>query len=234
MQLQCGGCAAAIEAKDIDLPRSLAKCSFCNAIMDLGRREGAAAGGRFADVERPEVRLPERFVTGKDADGTFIRWRWFRPHHLFLVLFALGWNGFILFFFSSFRSTGAPSFFYLLPLVHVGVGVAIAYAALTGLVNSTTVRTGKGVLKIRHRPLPWLGNRDLRGAEIDQLFSAQKTSRTRNGVSTTFAVQAALKSGKSLTLLKGLQELDQALYLEQRIERALGIKDRPEAGEVPR
>lgn len=234
MRLQCGGCAAALETKDIDLARSLAKCSFCNAVMDLGRRQGAAAGGRFADVERPEVRLPERFVTGKDADGTFIRWRWFRPHHLFLVLFALAWNGFLLFFFSNFRNAGAPSFFYLLPLVHVAVGVGIGYAALTGLVNSTTVRTGKGVLTIRHRPLPWLGNRDLRGAEIDQLYCASKVTTNEGRSTTAYQLRAVLKTGKSLTLLRGLPELEQALFLEQRIERALGIKDAPEAGEVPR
>src|SRR5688572_8033915 len=234
MRLQCSGCAAALNTRCSDLSRSLPKCAFCNAVMDLGRREGAAAGGRFADVERPEVRLPERFVTGKDADGAFIRWRWFRPQHLLLVLFALGWNGSLLFFFSMARSMDAPSFFFLVPLIHVAIGVGIGYAALTGLVNSTTVRTGKGILTIRHRPLPWLGNRDLRGSGIDQLYCASKVT-TNDGRSTTaYQLRAVLKTGKTLTLLRGLPELEQALFLEQRIERALGIKDQPEAGEVPR
>lgn len=234
MRLQCSGCAAAIESKDIDLARSLAKCSFCNAIMDLGRREGPAPGGRFPDVERPEVRLPERFRTGKDADGSFIAWRWFRAHHLVLLVFALGWNGFLIFFFSMAAKGNAPPAFFLFPLIHVAVGVGIGYAALTGFVNSTTVRVGKGVLRIRHGPLPWFGNRELRGAEVDQLYCASKTTRNEGSSTTTYELRAVMKTGKMLTLLRGLTEVEQALFVEQRVERGLGIKDQPEAGEVPR
>ena len=154
--------------------------------------------------------------------------------NLFLGVFALGWNGFLVFFFSMAAKGGAPSVFYLFPLIHVAVGLGIGYAALAGFVNSTTVRIGKGVLRIRHGPLPWLGNRDLRGAEIDQLYCASKTSSSKNGTSTTYDVRAVLRSGKTLHLLRGLTEVEQALYVEQRVERALGIKHLPEAGEVPR
>ena len=233
MRLQCGGCAAAIEAKDIDLAKSLARCSFCNAVMDLGRREGAA-GGRFAEVERPEVRLPERFVAGKDAEGTFVRWRWFTPVSLFLLVFAIGWNGFLVFFLAMAAKGGAPPVFFLLPIIHVAVGVGIGYAALLGLFNSTTVRVARGVLRVRHGPLPTFTNRELKRSEVEQLFCARKDGTSRQGPTVSYQLRAVLKSGKAITLLKGLTDLDQALYLEQRIERELGIKDAPEAGEVPR
>jgi len=235
MRLQCGGCAAAIEAKDIDLARSLARCSFCGAVMDLGRREGAERGGRFPEVERPEVPLPERFRTGKDADGAYVSWRWFRPVTLFLLVFAIGWNGFLVGFFTMASKGGAPPVFFLFPLIHVAVGVGIGYAALTGLLNSTTVRVGGGTLRIRHAPLPWTGNRTLRRDEIEQLWCARKVGASKHGSGpVTFEVRARLKGGKSLTLLKGLDAEDQALFLEQRIERGFGIRDRPEAGELPR
>ena len=45
-------------------------------------------------------------------------------------------------------------------------------------------------------------------------------------------VHALLGSGVRRKLLTGLEELDQALFVEQEIEAALGIRDRPMAGEV--
>jgi hypothetical protein len=36
------------------------------------------------------------------------------------------------------------------------------------------------------------------------------------------------------TLVKGLTDADQALYIEQELERHLRIQDQPVAGELPR
>jgi hypothetical protein len=39
---------------------------------------------------------------------------------------------------------------------------------------------------------------------------------------------------KSCRAVSGLAEIEQALFIEQEVERHLGLRDRPMAGEVPR
>ena len=234
MNLKCDSCAAPLEEKQIDEERALARCAFCGAVMDLSRRAGPGPGGRtFRDLERPEVPLPEKFRLEKDGGGIRISWRWFTPAAVFLAFFAVVWNGFLIAFFGMAAASGAPGVFFLFPLIHVAVGVGIGYFALASFLNTTTVSVGGGTVAVRHGPLPWFGNRVLTGREVDQLFCAQKVSHGKHGVSVTHEVNAVLKAGKRLTLLKGLQ-LDQALFVEQRLERQLGIKDRAVGGEVRR
>ncbi len=42
------------------------------------------------------------------------------------------------------------------------------------------------------------------------------------------------RDGRQGKLLSDLESSEEALYLEQVIERALGIKDQPVRGEIPR
>jgi len=234
MELKCSACSAAVATGDIDEARALARCSFCGTLMDLSRRPVPGAGGRaFASVDRPEVPLPPRFQVGKEGTGLRIAWRWFTPAAIFLGVFSLFWCGFLVFWYGMAAAGGAPLVFFLFPLIHVAVGVGIGYVAVAMFVNRTTVTVEKGTVSIRHAPLPWPGNRTLGRADVEQLFCTQKVSHGKNGTTITYQVEAVGKGGRRTTLLKGLEQ-DQALYVEQRVERQLGIGDRPMAGEVPR
>ncbi len=42
------------------------------------------------------------------------------------------------------------------------------------------------------------------------------------------------RDGRKVKLTSDLESSEEALYLEQAIERALGIKDQPVRGEIPR
>ena len=57
-------------------------------------------------------------------------------------------------------------------------------------------------------------------------------SNTRNGASYSYALSAILAGGKRVKLVSGLDQPEDALFLEQKIEGYLGITDRPVAGEM--
>ncbi len=231
----------------------VAKCSGCNAVFDFSEQlspaERAEPAAAATLTQRPlPVALPTGWKIqrrdGEPLDGGFsyrasphhavqelsLSWRWFSPgKHLFMLIFAVGWNSFLVFWYQAVSQGGAPWLFYVFPLVHVAVGVSMAYGALTGLVNRTTITVGDRELTVRHGPLPWRGNHTIAHRDVAQLFCQKHM--TKNKSAHTFAVHAQLQD-RELELVSNLPEARQALYIEQLIEGALGIEDAPVAGEL--
>jgi hypothetical protein len=121
------------------------------------------------------------------------------------------------------------------PLIHLAVGVLLTYTVLAMYLNRTVLEISEGRLTVRHGPLPWPGNRALDVSEVEQLYCQEKVSRNRQGAaSSTYTVSALLKGGRRVPLLDSLPRRDDALFVEQLVEKYLGIDDRPVGGELPR
>jgi hypothetical protein len=147
------------------------------------------------------------------------------------------WCGFLFMWYSMAFAFGSAfgrefAFVTLFPLIHVAVGVGITYTALAGWINRTRITVDQGRISVRHGPLPWLGNKDLDGSNVKQLYSKEKVSRGRNSSTTTYEVHALTASGKNEKLLSGLETSEQALYIEQEIERYFRIEDAPVRGQI--
>jgi hypothetical protein len=65
-----------------------------------------------------------------------------------------------------------------------------------------------------------------------QIYCKEHISRGKNGTTTTYQVRAATHAGVQEKLVESLDSSDQALFLEQEIERFLNIKDAPVVGEL--
>ena len=242
----CSSCGAALRAEDLDRRLGVATCSHCGAMFDLRSRASRrpevdpSAGAAHASSEaaapreRPEVPMPERFRVGRRGKDLIVTWRWFKPVALFLLLFAVAWDSFLVVWYTLALEDGAPLFAILFPLGHVAVGVGITYIALTMLLNRTTVAVSGGMLTVRHGPLPWRPAPTIRAVDLEQLYVERVTKRSKNGTTVTFTVRAVTRDHKGQKVVTGLERLEQALYLEQQIERSLGIEDQPVAGEVRR
>ena len=89
-----------------------------------------------------------------------------------------------------------------------------------------------GQLTIRHGPLPWPGNHTLNSADIEQLFCQEKFRQGKHGGSYTYEVHAVLTDGTKKELVSGLDDADQAIFIEQQLEDHLGIEDRRVPGEL--
>jgi hypothetical protein len=151
--------------------------------------------------------------------------RWFHPgKHLFMLGFVIFWDVFLYLWFNS-PARGAGSFtLEMFPLIHAVVGGALTYSTLAALVNRTWIRVERATLSVKHGPLPWLGGRTYAAGELQQLF-CEKEEKSRNRDSTiVYHLSAVDRDHAKLRLIKNL-ELDQALYLEQKIEMALEIAD---------
>lgn len=225
--LDCRRCGAQITAENINLDTALAKCRQCHAVFGFADR---LSGTRSAPPAM-DVPLPEGLTMSERADTLRLERRWFRPSLFFQLLFCIGWDAFLVFWY-----TNVPDnfLFVVFPLIHVAVGVGLTYATIAGFLNRTIIEAGARHLAIQHAPLPWRGNRRLPVGELQQLFCEEHVRRSDHGSTASYSLNAVLHNGRKLALVKGLPAADQALFLEHALEKHLGIANRPVPGELRR
>ncbi len=239
MKLSCESCGALIPADDINLERLVAKCRHCDSVFSFdGRLAGRVAPRRRPPlpkglaIEKGEPPLPSeptyRTAPVAERGPLEITRRWFRPHHLGLLFFCVFWDGFLVVWYSLGSLMHVPLLFFIFPLLHVAVGLGLTYSTLAGLVNRTFIGVADGSLSIRHAPLPWFGNRSIPVEHLRQLYVRDRVSRGQSGNSTTrWELLAETGDDRTLELVTGLPDRDQAEYLEWAIEEHLGIEDEP-------
>jgi hypothetical protein len=162
-----------------------------------------------------------------------IEQRWLGLETFLLAAFALFWNGFLVVW---FRIAFSEGFWPMAAFgsLHAAVGVVLAYYVLCSFANTTRIRVGSGRLGVEHGPLPWVGQRDLASGAVEQLYCVRKQGSNERRSGSSFTVKALLGDGRALSLVSGLLDAEQALFIEKAVERELGIDDRPVVGEIPR
>jgi hypothetical protein len=227
MQLTCPYCAHEIPAADINLGRMVAKCASCSAVFGFEDQIAAAP----VRARRLDVPLPKGLIVEHQGYDLAITRRWLSPKFFFLVFFCLCWDGFLCFWYSLALSQRVWVM-ALFALGHAAIGVWLTYYTIAGFLNHTLIRVSASQLDVSHGPLPWPGRKRLDSASIAQIFCKEHISRGKNGTTTTYQVHAATRAGVQERLVESLDSSDQALYLEQEIERFLNIKDAPVVGEM--
>jgi hypothetical protein len=228
-ELRCKSCGAPLAPENVVERLSMARCGHCEAVFAL-ERTGPGSDSRR---ERPHVLLPKQMEVVDLGTSFEIRRRWFSPVFVFLVFFCLFWNGFMIVWHGIALSQGLwpMSCFGLL---HTAVGIALLYFTVAGFVNTTVVRVERGMIEVRHGPLPWPGNKSLEAHDVEQLYCREQVNGNKNRSQCTYEVRVLRQGNVRDTLVKGLTDPDQALYIEQELERHLRIVDQPVAGELGR
>lgn len=234
----CPSCRTKLRAEDMSLETLTGKCQLCHALVDLRTVMPAAgvpamaianpAGATHsaADARAPiPVPLPARMVVDARGRDLTIVMRWFSWTYIMMAFFCVMWDGFLVFWYGMAIAT-QNLVMLIFPLLHVAVGVGLTYFTIAGFFNRTTFRIERDYLTVRHGPLPWPGNLEVPTSNLEQLFCTEKVTRGKNGVTIRYGVEAVLKDGRHLKLGSGLEEREQAMFLEQTIEKHLGIQDR--------
>ncbi len=208
MLFSCKACNAALQKDDIDFQTGIASCSHCQAVMSFAKEMGldprpAPPAAPPVQPARPWAAKPRSIQVSNTAMALEFTRRWFNGTFIFLLFFCIFWDGFLIFWYTMRPNTGSGMdlIFFLFPLIHVAVGVALTYYTLAGFVNRTKIRVDDNQLSIRHEPLPWRGTKSLAIREIKQLYCERKITHTKNGTSITYPLNAMLKSAENQQLL---------------------------------
>ncbi|MBU1068767.1 hypothetical protein KJ975_04280 [Myxococcota bacterium] len=227
-EIQCSNCAAPLAPDAIDMSRAMAHCRYCGAVFSI--RSVPSGDGDDPRV-RPLVAMPKGITLLEQGDSLEIVHRWFSSKYIFMAFFCLVWNGIIFVWHADALSSGNwfNSFF---GLGHTAVGIGLSYTTLAGFLNKTVIRLREGHLDITHGPIPWLGGQSLQAGDLEQFFCKENVIQDKNGPYITYQVHAVQRNRTRVLLLKNLGSADQALYVEQEMERFLHLRDRPVEGEL--
>ena len=232
--MRCKSCGATLPSTSINFELAMARCEHCGGVFALRRDDFEhPASAPAAAQQRVAVPMPEGIELSEGPAELYIMRRWFHWTVIPLLVFCVMWNGFMLVWHGIALASGMW-FMSCFGLIHTAVGIGLGYGVIAGLLNRTTVVARPGVLSVSHRPVPWPGNVTLNTDQVEQLYCTEKIRHGKNTVHTRYTVAAILHSGRKQTLLKGLVDADQALYVEQELERYLKIRDCPVRGELPR
>lgn len=176
-----------------------------------------------------EIGLPDTMkITHQYGSMTIIR-KWFGREAVFITIFTVIWNGFILKDYSNLESYGN---LHWIEWIHALSGVCVSYYAITLWFNKTVIYVTRQYIQVSHKPLPWLGNKKIDANDIKQLYGKEKISTNNNMLPVSYEVHMIMNSGNDTKLLSGLKTSEQALYVEQEIEKYLSIKNKPVRGEL--
>jgi hypothetical protein len=235
-QIKCPSCGGPVARKDMDFNLMVAECPYCNVVTSIRERitDPIPEIDPIKERARFTVPMPPGFSISETDSRLTITRRWLSP--TLLVISEIVTCALILGTLVLLAGVGL-----LFPLERdiirkvllLGLGVYALYWSTALLFNRTEITASSGTLEIRHRPVPWPGNRLVRTAAVRQLYCVQVIRRNKHGteIGHTYTVKAQSGSKYDIPLVKGLSR-HQAVFIEQSIERHLGITDMPVKGAV--
>jgi hypothetical protein len=231
MIIRCPTCNREIPASDIDLLGKTAKCIGCNNVFEYSAQLPASSS---ETKERLPLDKPKNFeIERSNGEFTIVR-KWFNPSVIFLTIFCLFWNSFMV----SWYIMAFKQQIYVMAMVgllHGAFGLGLIYVVLAGYLNKTYIKISFDSLSIRHRPFPWMGQKTLKKADLKQLYSKKHISHGKHGSHYyTYSVQALAQRNHVIELLSGLTTREEALFIEQEVEKYLRIDDERVDGEISR
>jgi hypothetical protein len=200
----------------------------------LGRRKVTEKPARFHVIRQTE-RRESPYRTPADATELTIEWG---SHDVMrrapLVIFSIFWT----FAMAAVAVPVAATFRAFPPLLivvaYVALGTRISFAGLRALVNRTKMVLDQDRLRVHRGPLPEGRDHDLEADSIAGLFCTQVLGSTMTWPRTTshFRLHAVLADGTCVVLANGLEDKDEAHFLENELRAALELPA-PRANEGP-
>lgn len=225
MKIKCQSCFREIPADNISLSNLMAKCSRCNAVFSIAVDEKAPSKFNSQHQNELEVPLPEGLNLSHTNQGLRIVRKWRIGVVWFMVFFTIFWNLFIIGWMMAAYYSGAI-IMAAFGSLHAAIGIGLAYSTVAMLFNKTIIDITHDSLSISIGPVPWFGSKVIRSYDIKQIYCKEHFSHSsnRSGPSINYTVHAVLQDGSQQQVSRNLQNSQQALYIEQEIEKFLGIE----------
>jgi len=219
LQICCPKCASEVAAKNIDLSEKMAKCDSCNAIFSV-KNEIVS----LQSYEPTEI-IPKPVGVDILEYNDELELTLSQPVSVFYIIAMSLFPLFTLIFLGLFFKNGEPWAIY--------PGAASLFVFVFSLVKIIRSRRDKiyvtvddKELIVEYRPNNFISDKAYQTDSIEQLF----VKKDANGLHLSMLVNE-VDGQKAQILIGRFSDITKAKYVEQEIERYLGIKNRKVAGE---
>lgn len=212
-KINCPSCSADVPASNINIHDKIAKCNGCNALFPIQAEVKAlmAIKPPKEPVNRPEG--IEVFPYQGNLELVIDQ-----PMHPFEVIIPVFLFMFTFMFTAIFFTKGFP-------IGVLGLFWVLSSFSVVNLINrkkhKTYISMDDEYLGIYWKPRKFSKNQRFPVAEIDQVYT-----KFYGGRSAVYLIVNGLDGEKHIKLIEGLESKSKARFIEQEIERQLGIKDR--------
>lgn len=187
---------------------------------------------------------PKKVRVEKDPQGLTVIYHWKNWWMLVPIPFGLAFMamaiGMIVVTFPGGGFSALAIVLLAFLLLFLGVGVALVYWSLAGVINRTEICVNDNQLSVRHKPLPWRGNITIAVSEIARVKALQeiKTARRAQGREVDVLVThlvARTEDERELPLVSNMgrmlpsdtgrsEALDAAAFMAQELEVYLNLR----------
>lgn len=230
---ECQACEKPLTRAMVAAAYGIARCE-CGGISDLtSQYRGAKAQLVPRDPPAKEQLAPRRANPGqflvRELPGAIdISWRDSEPFRRGLLpLFVFAPLVMVSGAFAQSLNWAVGAFAF--------VAGSIAYVSAVSFAGRLHVTANKTELKVHRAPFPW-PTRTIRREQLMQLFVLESRYDDGNDgyMDRAWRLAARVKGRKQLALTPAFDDPSMPRFLEEQLERYLGIKDRPVEGEAPK
>jgi hypothetical protein len=221
--LTCPKCHHLISGNDINIEKTIAKCSNCHHIF--GFSHNSKIGGLVPELIAPEgievLKLRSELDLSLDWKKTTSK-----GGKTFMLAFTFLWNLILLPFVLTILLSGNWSILLFISL-HLAVGLGLLWYIAAVYLNKTSINLSRNHLRIRTVPIrfPFSKSGDYELSDIKQFYVSKYTASTSNGVPNyAYALYAIMNNGDKVSMLRGMNRETQH-YIEQELETFLGIQN---------
>jgi hypothetical protein len=228
IQIVCESCGEPVAAADINMQLGMAKCVPCDSLFSIAMQVA------LAERPLPIVGVPRSIRV--DNFGTELRLsrRWFNSGAFGLLIFTLFLSGFVGAFVGMLiqgfvRGAPPPLLSLILIAPFLVITLSLAYITLAMFLNKTVVVATSSSLTTSHGPLMLRRSVSVDVADVEQVFVKRSVP---NNSEATYEVWARMADDEDHELIADIPDFKAARYIEQEIERFLGLPDLPVVGEA--
>ena len=174
-----------------------------------------------------DMRLPKGFELNYFDEYMQITRVWHSFNTLFVLIGALIFNGVWMtngFFEILFSDRELLLKLFCLSFIVIGIG--LIYFTIATWLNKTQIYVSKNAIEIKHKPVPWPGNKRIETGNLKQLYVKKVHRGSRNNnPSYSYSVLGLTTENQQFKLITGLQRHQHAHFIERKVEGYLGIEN---------
>ena len=229
-KLMCPHCKNVVSSGNVNTEKLVAKCPDCQSVFSFAKDKD------YILKERSKINVPDDIEIWKQANGLRISYKWNDPVKQILWLEIAFWILIFVLGIFMLNSGNSASYSAVEVLVFVIFGCILAYLLVSIFINHTQIDISQSQVSIQNKPLitPFsLFNKQYRNEDIEQVYCHQYKAYPKIGKPVfAYSVTAITKDKSTHDLVRGIQDRNLALYIEQEIEEQLGISNRYVQGEI--